>query len=81
MTDLTNCVIAAPRWPLHIHFSGLGELAPTDDVTPLEAVHLCAMLACATHGAFSDFPEYAKRNGLERHFKCTDEGKSEGVSK
>lgn len=55
--------------PLNIHFNGLGEFRPTDDITPLEAVRLCQMMACATAGSWGDYVGFAKEHGLDRHFR------------
>lgn len=53
-----------------VHFNGLGDLKPRDDVTPLEAVHLSIMMACASVSSLRsfDFVGYARQHGLGRHF-------------
>lgn len=63
-------------WPLRVTLPGVGELAPTDDITPKEAVHITAMLACGIAGAHVDHAAYVAEHGLQRHFRPA-EGKSE----
>lgn len=59
------------KWPMNVIFTGLGELAPTDDITPKEAVQLVMMIACASVGSGADYLGFAKSQGLERHFKAS----------
>jgi len=73
---LTDTAFGAIRsMPLKIVVSGIGELLPADDITPLESAHIAMLLGAASLrlGAigynFMDYATFIKEHKLERHFK------------